>query len=83
VLFDVILNRDASPSELREHRVEIVHAIVDHHLLVERAEVLGVAGEDRPGERLTAARAQNGAAEVVQLEAEVLGVPRPQRVRAG
>src|SRR5437764_7471932 len=57
-------------AKLREHRVEVPHAVVDHHLLLARAEVVGVAREDGPDQRFPAVGAEDGSTPVLEVDAE-------------
>src|SRR5256885_5458950 len=83
-VFALGIDPDAGSVKLGEQGVEVVDAVVDHGRLWAVAEVAGVGGEGRPGGH-TGARGdfvgplKGGAAEVVQRQAEVVGVPLCQR----
>jgi len=47
LLRDLLVDLDTGVAQLSEHRIEVVDAEVDHHLLLERP-VAGVAREERP-----------------------------------
>jgi len=72
---------DARVAKLREHRVEVVDAVVDHCLPVEAAEVLGVRRKGRPDQRLAAGRAEHGSIPGLDVEPQLLGVPRGESRR--
>ena len=62
-----------------EHRVEVVDAVVDHHLLLVRP-VAGVAGEDRPDGRGSRHGLEDVAAPLRDRDPEVRLVPRAKRL---
>jgi hypothetical protein len=81
VLLDPIVDLHAGRAQPRQDGVQVPDAVVDHRLLLARP-VVGLAVEDRP-DRLVAGRGGDGrTAVVLELEAELLGVPRTQPVQA-
>src|SRR5882757_9950841 len=79
------IDPDSGSSKLGEQSVEVVDAVVNHGRLCAVAEVAGVGGEGRPSGHAGAGGdfvgpQKGGAAEVVQRQAEVVGVPLCQRL---
>ena len=77
-VLDLLLDRDPGLAKLRQHRVQIGHAVVDHRLLSRWAEVVGIALEDRPDSH---AALERGAAPVLDVDTEMLPIPTAEGLR--
>src|SRR5919204_5003737 len=77
-LLDPLVGGDAGSAQLREHRVEVAHAVVQHDPLFGRAEVLVVRKRDVPDGDVAGLGGEDRAAEGTQLEAQLLCIPGAQ-----